>query len=144
MKVKIKRLDPTVELPRYQTDESAAFDLATSEAAQLQPKEVKVLHTGLIIEARAGHFLLIAARSSLTLKKKLMIAQGIGVVDRDYSGPDDEIRLQVYNFSDKVVEVQKGERLAQGIFLKADKVDWEEVNEMREKSRGGFGSTGTK
>jgi len=65
-------------------------------------------------------------------------------VDRDYSGPDDEIRLQVYNFSDKVVEVQKGERLAQGIFLKADKVDWEEVNEMREKSRGGFGSTGTK
>jgi len=144
MKVKIKRLDPTVELPRYQTDESAAFDLATSESAQLQPKEIKLLHTGLIIEAPPGHFLLISARSSLPLKKKLMIAQGIGVVDRDYSGPDDEIRLQVYNFSDKVVEVQKGERLAQGIFLKADKVDWEEVNEMREKSRGGFGSTGTK
>src|SRR3989344_4079224 len=120
MKVKIKRLDPTVELPRYQTDESAAFDLATSESAQLQPKEIKLLHTGLIIEAPPGHFLLISARSSLPLKKKLMIAQGIGVVDRDYSGPDDEIRLQVYNFSDKVVEVQKGERLAPEIFLHFD------------------------
>ena len=70
------------------------------------------------------------------------MAQGIGIVDRDYSGPEDEIRLQVFNFTDQSVEVKKGERLAQGIFLKADKVQWEEVKEMRPKSRGGFGSTG--
>src|SRR3989338_3560474 len=104
MKVKIKRLDPTVELPRYQTDESAAFDLATSESAQLQPKEIKLLHTGLIIEAPPGHFLLISARSSLPLKKKLMIAQGIGVVGRTYSGPDDEKHPQGFNFFVKIIQ----------------------------------------
>jgi len=144
MKVKIKRLDPTVELPRYQTDESAAFDLASSEDAVIAPKEIKLLHTGLIVEAPKDHFLLISARSSLPKKKGLTVAQGIGIVDRDYSGPEDEIRLQVYNFTDKPVAVKKGERLAQGIFLEADKVEWDEVEEMRLKSRGGFGSTGTK
>ncbi len=142
MKVKIKRLDPSVELPRYQTEESAAFDLASSEDAVIAPKEIKLLHTGLIIEAPKEHFLVIAARSSLPKKKGLTVAQGIGIVDRDYSGPEDEIRLQVFNFTDQSVEVKKGERLAQGIFLKADKVQWEEVKEMRPKSRGGFGSTG--
>ena len=129
-------------MPRYQTEESAAFDLASSEDAVIAPKEIKLLHTGLIIEAPKEHFLVIAARSSLPKKKGLTVAQGIGIVDRDYSGPEDEIRLQVFNFTDQSVEVKKGERLAQGIFLKADKVQWEEVKEMRPKSRGGFGSTG--
>ena len=144
MKVKIKRLDPSVELPRYQTEESAAFDLATSEDAVIQPGEIKLLHTGLIVEAPQGHFLLVAARSSLPKKKGLNVAQGIGIVDRDYSGPEDEIRLQVHNFTDQPVEVKKGERLTQGMFLPVDKVEWDEVNEMRAKSRGGFGSTGAK
>src|SRR3990167_10611989 len=121
MKVKIKRLDPSVELPRYQTEESAAFDLASSEDAVIAPKEIKLLHTGLIIEAPKEHFLVIAARSSLPKKKGLTVAQGIGIVDRDYSGPEDEIRLQVHNFTDQPVEVKKGERLTQGMFLPVDK-----------------------
>ncbi|OGE83212.1 MAG: hypothetical protein A3B10_00945 [Candidatus Doudnabacteria bacterium RIFCSPLOWO2_01_FULL_44_21] len=142
MKVKIKKLDPSVELPKYQTTESACFDLASNEDAIIQPKEIKLLGTGLVIEAPHEHFLLIAPRSSLPLKKGLSIPQSIGIVDRDYSGPEDEIKLQVYNFTEKPVGVKKGERLAQGLFLKRDQVEWDEVREIRMTSRGGFGSTG--
>src|SRR3989344_8275960 len=144
MKVRIKRIDETVEIPKYHTSESAAFDLASSEEAIIAPREIKLLKTGLIIEAPAAHFLMIAPRSSLPRKKGLSIPQSIGIVDRDYSGPEDEILLQVYNFTDQDVRVTKGERLAQGIFLKADRVEWEEVERIRAQSRGGFGSTGMK
>lgn len=142
MKVRIKRIDKSIELPKYHTSESAAFDLATNEDATIAPKEIKLLKTGLIMEAPEHHFLMIAPRSSLPRKKGLSIPQSIGIVDRDYSGPEDEILLQVYNFTDHPVNVEKGERLAQGIFLKADRVEWEDTDEVRKDSRGGFGSTG--
>ena len=86
--------------------------------------------------------LMIAARSSLPFRKGLMIPNGVGVVDRDYCGPEDEIHVQVYNFSKRPVEVARGERLAQGILVRADRVAWDEAEALREKSRGGFGSTG--
>ena len=142
MRIKIKRIDPAVELPKYHTAESAAFDLAANEDATVGPGEIKLIKTGLIVEAPKNHFLLIAMRSGTPRKKGLLIPQGVGIVDRDYSGPEDEIMIQVYNFTDKPVEVKKGERLAQGLFLQADKVEWKEVSHLREKSRGGFGSTG--
>ena len=142
MKVKISRLDPGASLPEYKTAESAAFDLAANEDVAIKPKEIKLIRTGLVMEAPSGHFLVIAPRSSLPLKKGLSIPQSIGIIDRDYSGPADEILLQVYNFTDQPVDVKKGERLAQGMFLKTDRIEWEEVAQIREKSRGGFGSTG--
>ena len=144
MKVKILKLDPEVTLPEYKTVESAAFDLAANEDAVIKPREIKLIRTGLVMEAPVGHFLMIAPRSSLPRKKGLSIPQSVGIVDRDYSGPEDEILLQVYNFTDQDVSVTKGERLAQGIFLKADRVEWEEVKQIRAQSRGGFGSTGMK
>src|SRR3989344_2389125 len=142
MKVRIKRIDETVEIPKYHTSESAAFDLASSEEAIIAPREIKLLKTGLIIEAPAAHFLMIAPRSSLPRKKGLSIPQPIGSVARAFSGPEDEILLQVYNFTARPVKVEKGERLAQGILLLADRVEWSEVDEIRKDSRGGFGSTG--
>ena len=142
MKAKIKRLDKLVELPKYHTAESAAFDLAASEDCVIAPRGIKRIKTGLVIEAPPGHFLMIASRSSTPVKKGITIPQAVGIVDRDYSGPEDEILLQMYNFTDQPVEVKKGERIAQGLFLKIDQVDWEEVDEIRDTSRGGFGSTG--
>lgn len=143
MKAKIKRFRPDLRLPEYHTGESAAFDIAVSEDAAIAPREIKLLHTGLIIESPPRHFLMIALRSSTPKKKGLMMAQSIGIVDRDYAGPQDEILLQVYNFTEKPVEVKKGERLAQGLFLPIEQVEWEEPGgQLREESRGGFGSTG--
>lgn|SRR3989338_5124992 len=142
MKAKITRLDKSIELPKYHTSESAAFDIASNEDRVIQPGEVTVIRTGLVIEAPPGHFLLLASRSSVPKKKGLSIPNGIGVVDRDYAGPEDEILIQVYNFSNLPAEIKKGERLAQGFFLPVDQVEWEEVDVIREQSRGGHGSTG--
>ena len=142
MRIKIKKLDSDVPLPQYHTSESAGFDLAASKDCIIQPGQVAKVPTGLIIEAPKGHFLLIAARSSLPLKKGLMMANGIGVVDPDYAGPNDEISIIVHNFTNSPVEVKKGERLAQGIFIKSDRIEWEEVAEIRKEDRGGYGSTG--
>ena len=136
------RTDKSVDLPAYQTHESAAFDIATSEDAVIAPKESKLLKTGLIIGTPPDHFLMIAPRSSLPRKKGLSFPQSIGIVDPDFSGPQDEILLQVYNFTDNPVNVKRGERIAQGIFLKAGQIEWQEVEQIRDKSRGGFGSTG--
>ena len=142
MKVQIKKIDASVELPKYHTSESAGFDIASSSDVVIQPGEVYKIPTGLVIVAPKGHFLLMAARSSLPLKKGLAMANGIGVVDPDYAGPNDEISIIVHNFTNKPVEVKKGERLAQGIFLPVQQIEWDEGGELRTASRGGYGSTG--
>jgi dUTP pyrophosphatase len=142
MKAKIKKIDPDTELPKYHTHESAGFDIASSADITIAPGEVVKIPTGLVIAAPKGHFLLIAARSSLSFKKGLTMANGIGVVDPDYAGPNDEIQIIVYNFTGAPVEVRKGERLAQGIFLPIEQAQWEEVDALRDVNRGGVGSTG--
>lgn len=142
LRAKITRLGEGVELPRYHTAESAAFDLAAAEDKTIAPGEVAAVRTGLVIEAPEGHFLLVAARSSMPKKKGLALANGIGIVDRDFCGPTDEILIQVRNFTPHPVEVKRGERLAQGLFLPVDQVEWEEVEVIRGTDRGGWGSTG--
>jgi dUTP pyrophosphatase len=140
--VRIRRLDASVELPRYGTDGSAAFDLAASEDAVIAPGEVRLVPTGLVIEVPDGMFLAIFARSSTPLKRGLMIANGVGVVDSDYCGPSDEVKIPALNFTSVPVRVAKGDRIAQGILLASPRVAWEEVGELRAGSRGGFGATG--
>lgn len=142
MRLKIRRLDPTVALPTYGTGESAGFDLAAAHDLIIAAGQVALVRTGLVIEVPAGHFLGIFARSSTPLKRGLMVANGVGVVDSDYSGPHDEIMVQVLNFTGAPVHVSKGDRLAQGIVLPAPRVSWEEVAEIRAEARGGFGATG--
>ena len=72
-----------------------------------------------------------------------MVANGVGVVDPDYSGPNDEIMIQLLNFTDAPVTISRGDRLAQGIVLSSPRVSWHEVPKARDVTRGGFGSTGT-
>ncbi len=100
------------------------------------------MRTGLVIEVPAGYFLGIFARSSTPLKRGLLVANGVGVLDPDYSGPTDEVLIQVLNFTAAPVHVARGDRLAQGIVLPAPRVEWEEVDALGEVARGGFGSTG--
>jgi len=142
MHVRIKKIDPNVALPQYHTSESAGFDIASNADIIIAPGQVAKIPTGLVIAAPKGHFLLIAARSSLPLKKGLAMANGIGVVDPDYAGPGDEIHIIVHNITQKPVEVKKGERLAQGIFLPIEQAQFVEVDELRPTDRGGIGSTG--
>jgi dUTP pyrophosphatase len=142
MRLKIRRLDTTVSLPSYGTDESAGFDLAAAHDLEVAPRRIALVRTGLVIEVPTGHFLAIFARSSTPLKRGLMVANGVGVIDPDYSGPADEVMIQVLNVTDQPVRIACGDRLAQGIVLPAPRITWQEVTEIRAETRGGFGSTG--
>ena len=142
MRLKIKRLDPTIPLPGYGTDEAAGFDLAAAHDVIVPAGGVVLVRTGLIIEVPTGHCLAIFARSSTPLKRGLQVANGVGIVDPDYSGPADEVMIQLLNFTHAEVKVQRGDRLAQGIVLPAPRVRWEEVQEIKDVTRGGFGATG--
>jgi dUTP pyrophosphatase len=142
MKIRIRRLDPHLPLPTYHSAGAAAFDLASAEDAVVQPGEVRLVRTGLVVEVPPGHFLGIVARSSLPLRKGLIVANGIGVVDSDYSGSLDEVQVEVLNVTREVVPISRGERLAQGLVLSVARVVWEEVDETDNPSRGGFGATG--
>ncbi len=142
MTLKITRLSPAVALPAYATVGAAAFDLAASAAVSVPPHAIALVATGLVVEVPAGHFLAILARSSTPLKRGLMVANGMGVVDSDYCGPADEVKIQVINVTDQPVQVAAGDRIAQAMVLAAPHVTFEETAGASQASRGGFGSTG--
>src|ERR687890_600241 len=138
MKVRIRRLNTDVALPRYESDGAAAFDLSAAADVTVAPSQVALVPTGLVIEVPAGMFLGIFARSSTPLKRGLMVANGVGVVDPDYCGPADEVKIAVLNFTARAVTVSAGDRIAQGILLPATRVDWIESGPAKTSSRGGF------
>jgi dUTP pyrophosphatase len=140
--VRIKRLSESVPLPRYESDGAAAFDLAAAAETIVEPGRVALVPTGLVIEVPTGMFLAIFARSSTPLKRGLMVANGVGIVDEDYCGPDDEVKIAVLNFTANAVRVAAGDRLAQGMLLPVNRVTWQDTDMLRKESRGGFGSTG--
>jgi dUTP pyrophosphatase len=142
--VRIKRLDESVKLPAYESDAAAGFDLAASRDVTIAPGQVALVPTGLVVEVPDGMFLGIFARSSTPLKRGLMVANGVGVIDPDYCGPADEVKIQVLNFTALPVQIGRGDRLAQGILLPAPRVTWEEAAELKKTSRGGFGATGNR
>jgi dUTP pyrophosphatase len=131
-----------VSLPSYGTAEAAGFDLSAAHDVTIAPGQVVLVRTGLVIEVPSGYFLGIFARSSTPLKRGLLVANGVGVIDPDYSGPTDEILIAVLNFTHSDVHVARGDRLAQGIVLPAPRISWEEVSDLRDAARGGFGATG--
>ena len=139
--VHVTRIHPRAELPDYKTAGAAAFDLAAVEDVTVPSGGVALVPTGLVVQVPLRMFLGIFARSSTPLKRGLMIANGVGVVDPDYCGPDDEVKIAVFNFSRDPVTIRAGERIAQGIFLDAPKIRWEE-SAPAAASRGGFGSSG--
>ena len=142
MKVRIVRIEKDLPLPDYHTEGAVAFDMYTREARTIAPGEMVMLPANLIIEVPAGHALIVASRSSLGRKKGLELVNSIGVVDQDFHGPDDECKLFVRNFTDAPVAVERGERLAQGLIVPVAKAEWDEVDTIKETSRGGWGSTG--
>ena len=143
MKINIKRIDPTLPMPEYQTDGSAAFDLYSREDMTIKPHSIARIPANLIVETPPGYVLVVTLRSSSPKRKNFNHPGGIGVVDSDYRGPEDELLVQIYNFSDEHVQVEKGERIAQALFIEVPKVEFTENGLSSEQSRGGFGSTGS-
>lgn len=139
--VRITRIHPDAQLPEYQTADAAGFDLASVADVTVEPGRVALIPTGLVIKVPLRMFLGVFARSSTPVKRGLMVANGVGVIDPDYCGPTDEVKIAVMNFTNEPVTVRAGDRIAQGILLTAPRVEWAE-GEPGGPVRGGFGSSG--
>ncbi len=139
--IKIKRFDKEIPLPEHKTKDAAAFDLYARISVEIPSKEYKYVPLNVAVQTPAGYFLLLVARSS-THKKGLWMANGIGIGDPDFSGDGDEYNAVYYNFTDKPVVVEKGERIAQGLIVARENIKWQEVDVMENKTRGGWGTTG--
>lgn len=141
MKVKIKRLDKTLPLPMYETVGSVGFDFLCRESVTIVPQTVGLVPTNVIVETPPGYMLMATLRSSTPRRRGLLIPHGVGIIDQDYCGEDDEIQIQVYNFTSQPVTIERGDKIAQGIFVRVDSAEWLEVSTMGSETRGGFGST---
>lgn len=142
MEISIKRIEKDLPLPEYQTPGSVAFDLYSRKDMAIEPKSLGFIPTNLIIKTPPGYMLVAVPRSSTPKRKGLSIPHGIGIIDQDYCGEEDELLLQVYNFTEKEVKIERGERIGQAVFLPIEKAEWKEVDQMSAESRGGYGSTG--
>ena len=142
--VKYKVLDARARVPAYATPGSAAADLCAvlDEPLTLAPMERALVPTGLAIELPGPHSVaLVYARSGLSIKHGLCMANGVGVVDSDYRG---EICVGLINTSSEDYTIQPGERIAQLVLapvIPAQPVEVDSLDET-ERGEGGFGSTG--
>jgi dUTP pyrophosphatase len=130
-------------LPAYETLHAAGMDLRADleTPVTLQPMERKLVPTGLYMELPEGYEAQIRPRSGLAFKHGIGIVNSPGTIDADYRG---EIKVLLINFSDQPFEVNTGDRIAQMIVSKHEKVNWLPVEEITETTRGagGYGHTG--
>lgn len=141
MKVNIKRIDKGLPLPVYETAGSVSFDLICRRGVTIPAKQVQLIPCNIIVKIPKGYMLSISLRSSTPRKYSLLMPHGIGVIDQDYYGEKDEISVQVYNFGIEQVLIERGDKIAQGIFIKIGITKWNEIEIIEDDSRGGFGST---
>lgn len=141
--VGIKRFDTSLPLPEYKTAGAAALDLYARETIHISAHSVGYVPLNIALQLPENAWALLAARSSLH-KKKLMMANSIGIGDRDFCGDGDEYKAALYNFSDEPVTIERGERIVQLIILTQQKVMLVEKEQFGTTDRGGFGSTGAK
>ena len=129
--------------PNYETKGAAGMDLRANikEAITLKPLERAIVKTGLFIALPVGFEAQVRPRSGLAAKKGITVLNAPGTVDADYRG---EIGVILVNLSNEAFVVNDGERIAQLIIAKHERVNWKEVEFLSETERGasGFGSTG--
>lgn len=147
IEVKIKILHPSAaEMPpAYSTPDSAGFDLRAcidQEEIEIPAGQRHAFGTGIAMEiCEPGWAGFVYSRSGLGTKKGLTVSQGVGVIDPDYRG---EIIVSILNTSDQLRRIQRGERIAQLVFMPVSQGKLTLVDELSDTSRGsgGFGSTG--
>lgn len=144
MTVKIVNHSPFA-LPSYATDYSAGMDLRADlqEPVVLGTLERAMVPTGLHIELPVGYEAQIRPRSGLAAKHGISVVNSPGTIDADYRG---EIKVILVNLSNEPFTIVPGERIAQMVVARHEKVEWEAVDVLEESGRGsgGFGSTGKK
>ena len=143
MQIEIKRFDKTIPLPVHKTPGAVAVDLSSRIDLDVMANEIQYVPMNIALKIPDGYFVLLAPRSS-THKLGIQGINGVGIMDRDYCGDEDEYHFAVRNFTDKTVHINKGDRLCQLVLIKCENFEFNEVDSMSNPSRGGFGTTGVK
>ncbi len=143
--MKVKIINKSLHsLPNYETIASAGMDLRANilKPILLKPLERYLIKTGLFIELPIGIEAQVRPRSGLAAKKGVTVLNAPGTIDADYRG---EIGVILINLSNQDYTIQNGERIAQLVIAKHERIEWENVKVLSETTRGesGFGSTGT-
>ncbi len=142
MEVKIKKLQPRVRVPLYQTTHSAGADVraCVDETVVLKPLCRAIISTGFSMEIPEGYEVQIRPRSGLA-SKGLIVPNSPGTIDSDYRG---EVKILLLNLSSEEFEIEDGDRIAQMVIQKVHQADFVEVQTLSETIRGegGFGHTG--
>lgn len=144
--VKIKYLTETAKKPFYATDGSAAMDLSADITSDMVIKkgERLLVPTGIAVQLPSGDYgAFIFARSGLSVKNGICLANSVGVIDSDYTG---EIKVGLINLSAEDFTLHPGDRIAQLVIMPVSRANLIEVSSLSETERGsgGFGSTGVK
>ena len=144
--IKVKVLDNSITLPKYETISSAGMDIRAfipEGKIEIEPQERKLIPTGLCLEIPKGYEVQIRPRSGLALKNGITVLNSPGTIDADYRG---ELRVILINHSAERFSITNEMRIAQMVVAQFSRVDLFEVEDLSETDRGegGFGSTGTK
>ena len=143
IKIKIKKLKKNAIIPKYMTPQSAGLDIYACLESKivLKPGERKLIPTGIAISIPEGYEAQIRPRSGLAFKYGIMPINTPGTIDADYRG---EIMIILGNLGEKEFIIYHGDRIAQMVINKIEKIEFLEVEELDSTKRGegGFGSTG--
>lgn len=143
MKLSIHRIDKDLPLPEFQTAGAVGFDLVARETTTVPAHSNALVPNNIVVRIPEGYLLFIASRSSTLRKKGLMVGNGIGVIDNDYHGPEDELRTLFYNPGDTDIIIERGERWSQAVIMPVAKPEIVEDHKPdQHETRGGFGTTG--
>ena len=140
----IKRLSDKVVLPKYETEGSSGLDLAAhiNESIEIKPGSTAIIPTGLAVSIPKNFEIQIRPRSGLAAKNQLSVLNTPGTIDADYRG---DLGVILINHSNKNFIVKSGDRIAQLVISKFERVEWESTEKINSTMRGssGFGSTGS-
>lgn len=142
IRLNVTLVDPSLPLPAYQSEGAVAFDLYARVTTVCPPFEPVKIPANVIVKVPDGCELRVSLRSSTPIRKRLLLPAGVGIVDRDYCGPHDEVQLCVVNFGKEPVTVERGERVAQAAVIRVEHCEIMIAEPATARDRGGFGSTG--
>jgi dUTP pyrophosphatase len=141
MLVRVKALNDRARVPVYATTGASAFDFFATDAAIVAPGRPAIVGTGLAFELPEEKVLLVMPRSGHGFNLDVRLSNCVGVIDHDYRG---EVKIKLRSDENEVLRISEGDRIAQGIIVDAEKVQFQLVDKLSETERGegGFGHTG--
>lgn len=131
--------------PKLGSSLAAGMDLQCLTDFTVEPGAKSIVETGLIVKPPRGYCTLILSRSGLAAKHQIQVLNAPGLIDRDYCGPNDTIKVILKNHGGESVDFKAGDRVAQLLFVQYETADWAieiDPNFARGEDRGGLGSTG--